>query len=437
MQQSQRAVSNPALEHAVAEANRLSLPVVVGFGLDPDYPEANLRHTWFMLEGLRETAARLERRGIAFVLRRGAPPQVALELASDAAIVVCDRGYLRHQRRWRTAVADGAPCPVVQVEADVVVPVDVASPKAEFAARTLRPKIHAHLGRFCVPASPARLRARPGRLPRGEAVADMEALLGTLSLDTSVPPVPALFPGGTAEARRRLARFVRGALGQYDARRGRADDEAVSRLSPYLHFGQISPVEVALAVRGARAAAANRAAFLEELIVRRELAVNFVERTEDYDRFEAVPAWARATLGAHQADPRRPRYTPAQLEAAATGDGAWNAAMEEMKATGYLHNALRMYWGKKILEWSRTPEEAFATTLRLNNKYFLDGRDPNAYANVAWIFGLHDRPFAERPVFGKVRFMSEGGLRRKMDVEAYRTAARARALVAGRSTGRP
>jgi deoxyribodipyrimidine photo-lyase len=424
MQQSQRARCNHALEFAVARADALGLPLLVGFGLT-DYPEANLRSYQFLLDGLRETAAALSDRGIGFILRRGAPDQVALELAADAAAVVCDRGYLRHQRRWRRQVGDQAACEVIEVEADGVVPVEIASDKAEHAARTLRPRIHRLLDRFLVP-----LRERAPRQgfslhrPRGLRVDDPAALLRTLDLDASVPPVP--LPGGTHAAVARLRGFLRHGLPGYATGRALADDWSGSRLSPYLHFGQISPLEVALAVRASGARAADRAAFLEQLIVRRELAQNFCWHTEDYDRFEAVPGWAQATLHTHEGDDRAHRYDVDELEQARTHDGAWNTAMREMRDTGFLSNRLRMYWGKKLLEWIPDPAAAHRLALRLNNRYFLDGRDPSSYANVAWIFGLHDRPFAERPVFGKVRSMTAAGLERKIDLPAYQAAAERR-----------
>jgi deoxyribodipyrimidine photo-lyase len=164
---------------------------------------------------------------------------------------------------------------------------------------------------------------------------------------------------------------------------------------------------------------ANIAAYLEELVVRRELAINFVYYTPDYDTYSCLPAWARQTLAEHKQDKRQFLYTATQLENAATHDPYWNAAMLEMKHTGFMHNYIRMYWGKKILEWSRTPEQAFKTTLAINNKYFIDGRDPNSYAGVAWTFGMHDRAWKERPVFGKVRYMAASGLERKCDIRAY------------------
>ena len=244
-------------------------------------------------------------------------------------------------------------------------------------------------------------------------------MLGKLDVDRTVGRVERL-RGGTSEARRLLGRFLRHDLPGYaDARSDPANPQA-SRLSPYLHFGQISPVEVARKAQGARGASEeDREAFLEELVVRRELAVNFVWFTRDYDRYGCLPGWARETLAEHADDERPHRYTARELERAETHDEAWNAAMTEMRKTGYLHNSMRMYWGKKILEWCNTPEYAYRTTLELNNRYFLDGRDPSSYANVAWIFGLHDRAWGERPVFGKVRSMTAGGLERKFDVDAY------------------
>lgn len=419
MQQSQRARWNDALELAVTEANEAGLPVVVGFGLTDAYPEANLRHHAFLLEGLRDTASALRRRGISFVLRRGAPEEVALDLAREAALVVCDRGYLRHQVAWRRRVAADAGCPVLQVEADAVVPVDHVSARAEFAARTLRPRVNAHAPEFLVPLQETPVRTpAPDMELRGEDPADPESLLEKLKLDRSVPPVSHFFRGGPEEARRRLGAFA-SAIRGYGANRSQPEAGAVSHLSPYLHLGQISPVEVALAVREAAAPAEDGAAFLEELIVRRGLAQNWVRFTPAYDRYESLPAWARTTLEKHAADPREHVYSDAELETGQTHDPYWNAAMREMRYTGFMHNAMRMYWGKKILEWSETPEEGFYRTLRINNRYFLDGRDPSSYANLGWIYGLHDRPWGERAVFGTVRCMTAGGLERKCDIQAY------------------
>jgi deoxyribodipyrimidine photo-lyase len=420
MQSSQRTRFNHALEHAIDRANELRLPVVVGFGLTDDYPGANARHYAFMLDGLRDVAAGCERRGVAFVIRRGSPETVAVDLAADAALVVCDRGYLRHQKRWREHVALHAGCPVVQVESDVVVPVETASDKQEFAARTIRPKILRQRDRFLVPPEPTRVRVAGAKL---ELRSDVDAsaptaVLESLEVDHTVG-ISRRFAGGEVEGHARLKRFVRDTLADYPEGRREPGRAGTSMLAAYLHFGQLSPVEIALAVRDAEAPEPAKEAYLEELIVRRELAVNFVHYQSKYDEFAALPEWARKTLRAHRRDKREYVYPREQLEGARTHDEYWNAAQREMNLTGYMHNSMRMYWGKKIIEWKRTPEEAFADALYLNDKYFLCGRDPNGYANVAWLFGLHDRPWGERAVFGAVRYMNAAGLRRKFDMDAY------------------
>jgi deoxyribodipyrimidine photo-lyase len=420
MQQSQREACNHALETAIEHANRLGLPVLVGFGLTADYPDANARHYTFLLEGLRDVRAALIERGIAFELRLGSPDTVALELARDAAIVICDRGYLRHQKKWRHNVAERAARRVIEVEADVLVPVELTSRKAEVAARTIRPKILKLRNDFLVPLRKARVEVRTERIAenRSADLSDIPWLLNELAVDQSVKAVSRL-RGGTKEAQQRVAAFITEQLDDYAEARREPAAEHVSFLSAYLHFGQISPLEIALAVAKADSADNDRRAYLDELIIRRELAINFVEYQADYDSFACIPAWAKDTLQHHRSDHRPYVYTEDQLVQAETHDAYWNAAMLEMRSTGYMHNHMRMYWGKKILEWSADPEQAFKTALTLNNRYFLCGRDANSYANVAWCFGLHDRPWPERPIFGKVRSMTASGLERKVDIDAY------------------
>jgi deoxyribodipyrimidine photo-lyase len=421
MQQSQRTRFNPALNLAIREANARDQPLVVGFGLSDGYPEANARHYAFMLQGLAEVRDDLARRGIAFVIRRGAPDSVALALAAAASLLVCDCGYLRHQKQWRETLARKAACPVIQVEGDVVVPVRLVSGKSEHAARTIRPKIHRHRDRFLAPLPEAEVKKSAPVLDV-ESDVDIAAwprVLAALDIDRTVAPVRR-FIGGASEAHRRLNDFIEHRLAHYADARNEPADWRCSFLSPYLHFGQISPVEIALAIRECGGTwTEDRASYLEELIVRRELAMNHVNFAADYDDYQSVPAWARQSLAAHRDDRREHLYSQAQLEAAATHDPYWNAAMREMTHTGFMHNYMRMYWAKKIIEWTATAEQAFQRTLRLNNKYFLDGRDGNSYANVAWCFGLHDRGWTERPVFGKVRSMTASGLKRKFDMERY------------------
>ncbi len=421
MQQSQRAGFNHALEYAIREANDRGQSVVTGFGLMDDYPEANARHYAFLLQGLQDVDERLGQRQIKFVVRRGPPDEVALGLAARASVVVCDRGYLRHQTKWRRRVAREAGRRVVEVEGDVLVPVDVASTKQEYAARTFRPRLQAHRDEFLKGLSETAPKVDSRRLSIDGDVdlSNVDRALRGLKLDDSVPPVRRL-RGGNTQARRILTRFLRSRLDGYDERRNEPGAWHTSLLSPYLHFGHISPVEVALKVQQAASGSEDdRQGYLEELLVRRELAVNFVHYQRDYDTYGCLPEWARDSLAEHREDPRPHVYTRAELEAAETHDRYWNAAMREMVHTGFMHNYMRMYWGKKILEWSRTPEHAFRTALALNNKYFLDGRDPSSFANVAWCFGLHDRGWPEREIFGKVRYMNDRGLERKFDMERY------------------
>ncbi len=420
MQASVRAEHNPALEHAIATANELGSRLLVCFGLMDDYPEASERHYRFLLEGLAAVDTGLARRNVKFVVRRGHPAEVAIDLAEDARAVVMDRGYLRHQRRWRDRVVERVRAPVVEVEGDVVVPVEVAADKREYAARTLRPKLHDAWDPFLRPLDTVTLDKHSRNLTvDGIDIAGVDAVLGGLDIDRSVPAVPHHFRGGTRQARARLKRFLDETLPRYDENRNQPQTDHVSYLSMYLHYGHISPVYVAHAARESGAPRSQVDAFLEELIVRRELAFNYVSFEPDYDSYSSLPGWARTTLAEHRDDPREHVYTRSQLANGETHDRYWNAAMAEMRETGYLHNYMRMYWGKKILEWTNTPEYGYRTTLALNNRYLLDGRDPNSYANVAWVFGLHDRPWQEREVFGKVRYMSASGLERKADPDAY------------------
>ncbi len=419
MQSSQRAECNHALEFAVRRANDSSLPVIVLFCLTEDYPEANIRHYTFMLEGLSETVAALRARRIESIIRMGSPVLQVLLIASRAALVVTDRGYLRHQRVWRAQVAERLECPLVQVETDAIVPVESASPKAEYTAATLRPKIGRLLLRYLVPLEQGEAVAAPLVLDEDSvSVNDLGSVSGSMNLDRSVPPVPGL-RGGATQAERLLKTFVDQKLHLYQELRSDPGFPCSSGLSPYLHFGQISPLQIALQSR--ERGGPGTEVFLDELIIRRELSLNYVHYHEQYDSLTPLPPWAKATLHAHAMDARPYIYDLSSLERGETHDPYWNAAQHEMVRTGTMHNYMRMYWGKKLIEWSASTEQAFTRAIHLNNRWQMDGRDPNSYAGVAWCFGMHDRAWPERPIFGKVRYMNARGLERKFDMNAYLT----------------
>jgi deoxyribodipyrimidine photo-lyase len=421
MQQSQRSDFNHALTYAIQQADSIRQGVVVVFGVMDDYPEANLRHYTFMLEGLAETRDALADLGILMVIQKGHPVRAALSLSADASLIVCDRGYLRHQKEWRVQLAGKAGCRVVQVESDVVVPVEVVSGKAEYAARTIRPKIHKNLETYLrgISSHP------PDRSSLGLSLKSMDitnpaAVLRKTKIDASIPAASRFFKGGTSRAKAVFKNFIDSRLEGYDENSNQPQTDDISHMSPYLHFGQISPIYLALEIQQAgKQRQTSVDSYLEQLIVRRELAMNFTNYAANYDTMACLPAWAKSSLQAHARDKRAYNYSLKQLEDAETHDPYWNACMREMRYTGFMHNYMRMYWGKKILEWMETPQKAFEFLLALNNKYFLDGRDPNSYAGVGWVFGLHDRAWSERPIFGKIRYMAASGLERKCDIQAY------------------
>jgi deoxyribodipyrimidine photo-lyase len=413
MQSSQRVEYNHALMYAAEKANKRNKPLLVAFGLT-EYPEACLRHYTFMIEGLRELGSRLDELGAQLVVRRVSPPELCVELSGDACLAVVDSGYTREPREWYSRAAAGLRCPLVQVESNVVVPVEEASPKEEYSAATLRRKIKDKVQGYLKPLDePPSF--RQGSIDVESIDLDDPKLLDGLDIDRSV--AGSSYRGGRGEAERLLDTFIDDKLDGYDEKRNDPTLDMVSHMSPYLHFGQISPVEIALRVK--ETGSKGSEAYLEELIVRRELAVNLVHYNPRYDGMGCLPDWCRKTLGEHRNDPREYVYTPKEFEEARTHDPYWNAAQREMVETGKMQGYMRMYWGKKIIEWTQTPEEAYRTALYLNNRYELDGRDPNGYAGVAWCFGKHDRPWKERPIFGKIRYMNDRGLERKFDMKLY------------------
>ena len=420
MQRAQRALDNPALDFAVDLANLLRLPCVVFFAPVPYYPHANLRHYRFLQQGIADTAARCEIRNVGFVLRRY-PEHSLIEFCEevDAALVVGDENPLREPRAWRDKAAKKLRVPLYNVDADVIVPTKVFK-KEQYAARIIRPRIEDQLERYLTQQENPKAKVAWSAPRKLKSLApDFDITEDWEDLDRSVAPVES-FRGGTTEGLALLEEFTGGKLKQYPVRHNEADQDGTSRLSPYLHFGQIGPLTVALAVKKSQASGAAKKDYLDQLITWRELSICFVQYNQYYDSIECAEPWAHKTLSDHAKDKRPVLYTRRQLERAETHDELWNAAQKQMLHAGWMHNYLRMYWAKKILEWSPSPASAYNTAVYLNDKYFLDGRDPNGYAGIAWsIVGKFDRPWFERPIFGLIRYMAASGAEKKFDVDRY------------------
>jgi len=419
MQRTQRGFDNAALDVAVGAANALGKPVVAFFAPVPFYPRANLRHYRFLNEGIPEIAAALARRHVGFVLRRY-PDHSLLRFCDEVkpALVVGDENPLREPEAWRRKAAQKLRLPFWTVDADVIVPSKLLE-KAQYAAHIIRPRLRAQLPRFLLPSKNPRANVPWKKPPRLDALDPASDITEGWPLDRSVSPAPQ-WRGGSAEALRRLRKFLKHKLRGYSVQRNHPEIDHTSGLSPYLHFGHIGPVTVALAVEKTAAPQADKEAFLNQIITWRELAVNLVRFNLGYDSFECGEPWAHRTLARHAKDPRPVLYTETQLEQAETHDPLWNAAQMQMVNTGWMHNYLRMYWAKKILEWTRSPAQAYAIAVRLNDKYELDGRDPNGYAGIAWsIVGKFDRPWFERSIFGQIRYMSGASTGKKFDSRKY------------------
>jgi deoxyribodipyrimidine photo-lyase len=417
MSRDQRCADNPALHLAHQRAVELRRPLVVVFALSSLFLGATLRQYGFMLRGLEETVKGLEDARIGFRLLLGGPGELPSFLASeDPAMLVEDFDPLNIKAGWKRMVQRNIKCPAWEVDAHNVIPSWLSSPKQEWAARTFRPKVHQALPRFLhdVPD----VEEHPFPWSEASSVVDPSYLLRRLGIDLSVPETE-VAPGAKAAERKQRA-FVAHRLDLYREDRNDPNLNGQSGLSPYLHYGQLAPLRVALAVQASETSDEAKATFLEELIVRRELADNYCHYCRDHDRYEGLPEWSRRTLEKHARDKRAVIYSLEELEASETDDGLWNTMQREMVRRGGMHGYLRMYWAKRVLEWSKSPREAIERLVRLNDRYQLDGRDPNGYVGILWcVGGLHDRPWKERPIYGTVRYMSTLGMARKFDVDAY------------------
>jgi len=426
MQRSQRGRDNAALNVAVQVADELKLPVVVYFAGISNFPHANLRHYYFLQQGLVDVQHALEERGIGFVLRNApecSPGQFFLD--AQAAMVVGDENPLRAMEKWRVEAAKKIEVPYWTVDGDVIVPSKLLL-KAQFAARTIRPRLSKLLPEFFDSVSsienpsPSVAWKTPKGLRHDSVTTDMTS--GWPDLDRSVLPVEE-WKGGHTQALKNLHAFTK-KLGGYDRDRNHPEVDGTSNLSPYLHFGHIGPLTVALAIR--ETAKANPASkpsadgYLDQIITWRELCINFTKYNPHYDSAKCAEPWAQTTIDLHAKDERSHLYSLEQLERGETYDELWNAAQRQMVHRGWMHNYLRMYWAKKILEWSPSIAVAFDRAVHLNDRYFLDGRDPNGYGGIAWaVVGKFDRAWGERPVFGKLRYMSGASTGKKFDSKRY------------------
>lgn len=420
MQNAQRVLDNHALEFAILKANQLKVPLVVAFVVIPDFPGANARHFLFMLQGILEVSEDLKSKGIGFYLKIGKPRDIISSLTAHSQALILDKGYGLYEREIRAEITQETVCDVYEIDTNLVVPVDYAYQKEAYAAYAIRPSIMKQLDRFnkgCENLTPkvSFKSFEALELDAGVSLSDPEAFIRDhLDHLEKLPPIES-FIGGTSQALKRLSLFVEENLCRYEDGQSDPGIQGTSKLSPYLHFGQISPITIL------NLAGNISKGFIEQLVVRRELAFNYVyfAGTRRLKLNETLPAWAYNTLMEHASDQRAYLYPLASLERGETHDPYWNAAQHEMVYSGHMHNTMRMYWGKKLIEWTAHPDIAFEWMQYLNDKYSLDGRDPNGYAGIAWCFGKHDRPWKERAIFGKVRYMNDKGLVRKYNMAEY------------------
>ena len=444
---------NFALDRAVEQARAFRRPLLILEALRLEYPWASDRHHAFALAGMREHAEALQGSGVTYhpyvEPEAGAGKGLVEALAARAAVVVTDDFPAYFLPRMQEAVAPRLSVRMETVDSNGLLP--LAATSGPFSAayhfrRYLQRNLPPHLLEMPDPDPLAGLGSGPpallGEIPRRWPAASPELLAGdpralaALDIDHDVDPAP--LQGGATSARARLAAFLDDGLSRYGEERNHPDAGAASGLSPFLHWGHLSvhetfrevarreswsPARIGARTDGARAGwwgmSESAEAFLDELVTWRELGFGFCRHVPRYDTYESLPEWARDTMEEHAADPRDPVYTYEEFRDARTHDELWNAAQRELRAEGVIHNYLRMLWGKKILEWSTHPREALRIMLDLNNRYALDGRDPNSYTGIFWVLGRFDRGWPERPIFGKIRSMTSASTRRKVRLDQY------------------
>lgn len=426
MQMFKRTTHNHALKYAIECANERGLPLVVYEGLKFYYPWASDRLHTFILESVAEKRKAFEKLGIKYVFYlqkdKNSPKQVVAKLAKHAALIVTDDFPCFIIPDHNKAIVAKAEIPVYAVDSNGVIPLSKFE-KEEYAAYTIRPKIKRILNDYLVPFEEAKIKVENLDLkvdcPDTEVnEKNIAKLVADCDVDHDVRPSN-IYHGGTANGQKRLKKFLADILPDYDEARNKPEKDGSSRLSSYLHFGFLSSLEIALAVKDSDAPQVSKDAYLEEIIVRRELSYNFTRFNQQYDSLESLPDWVQKTMCEHADDQRETIYSLEELENCQTYDELWNASQREMNITGEIHNYVRMLWGKNVIAWTRSYEEAFAILEHLNNKYCLDGRNPNSYAGILWCFGKHDRAWMERDVFGKLRYMTTASTGKKFDSKKY------------------
>ena len=419
MQRDRRSNNNWALVHAQNIAIRLKAPLTVFYSLNGNFNDGNHRQYGFLLKGLVDTIKELEKYKIPFHIRRGDAISSIKKYISNAntGYLITDFSPLRLYKNRVAKLVSEINIPFEIVDAHNIVPTWTVSEKQEFAAHTLRRKIHLLLDEFMHPIP--KIIPHPFLDKKNEYEQfKPNVILKNLRIDNSVQEISWLKPG-EQNGIKVLQSFIRDRFDISGELRNNPTKNNLSNLSPYIHFGQISAQYIANEINNLEDSDGKNN-FLEQLIVRRELAENFCFYNKNYDSFDGFHAWAKKTLNEHRSDKREYLYSKIEFENANTHDDLWNAAQFEMVEKGKMHGFMRMYWAKKILEWTPDPESALQIAIDLNDKYQLDGRDPNGYTGIAWsIGGIHDRPWFERPVFGKVRFMNYNGCKRKFKINDY------------------
>ena len=420
MDKDRRFFDNWALFAAFKTAKELNKNLEILYVIPDDFMNANLRTYDFMLKGLQETAEYAYLKGINLSVVVGDVVKSILKFVGEKNVgaVFTDFAALNLPKKWRSDLSDSLECAFFEVDASNIIPTWIASEKQEFAAYTIRPKVKRLFAKYLDDIEECNTVQNPVKIELNP-VFNVLDILNEIPCDKSLHP-QTYFRPGERSAKKVLSEFFDKKIFDYSELRNDPNSDVLSNLSIYLHFGQISVQRVVLDLYKQNFPEELVETFVEEIVVRRQLAFNFCYYNPLYDQFEGMPNWAKTTLKEHWEDNREFVYSLKEFESSNTHDELWNAAQNQMVQTGKMHGYMRMYWAKKILEWSMNPSEALDIANYLNNKYELDGRDPNGYTGVAWsICGVHDRAWGEREVFGKIRYMNFNGCKRKFDVKKY------------------